>query len=183
VTKAAGRKAAPALTLAGRLTLRSLALIAVLAVRVHRQRLLSRSCSPAAIWSADAAIRANDNRIRPGRSFRHDVRASIEGTLGNWYPDARTGRRAGPGPLQKPVRRRRFPARLIAVHPGCWSTFREFATSIPGTQVDRVTAWKDGPRCVIDPSDVPFAETRVIRFRAGLPERFVPIGPRQRRPP
>jgi FtsP/CotA-like multicopper oxidase with cupredoxin domain len=116
------------------------------------------------------AIRANDNRIGAGQIVQHELRASIEARWGKWYPDGPNGAAVPIQAFAEAGRTPQIPGPLIRVQSGTMVDV-QIRNSIPGTHLT-VHGLMDRPALSDRSFDVPFAQTRVIRFRAGVPGTF-----------
>jgi FtsP/CotA-like multicopper oxidase with cupredoxin domain len=150
--------------------MRSLALIAALAV-TGSPTTSEDPPSPLALPApATSAIRANDNRVPAGQFAKHELHLSLDARWGTWYPDGHNGAAVPMQAFAEAGETPQIPGPLIRVSSGTVVVVR-IRNSIPGTRL-AVHGLMDRPALRDRSFDVPFAETRVIRFRAGAPGTY-----------
>ncbi|HEY5258817.1 MAG TPA: multicopper oxidase domain-containing protein [Candidatus Baltobacteraceae bacterium] len=110
------------------------------------------------------AILANDNRLPAGLLSRHELRLSLAAVWGRWYPD---GPRGAFGPMQAFAQNGQapqIPGPLIRVPVGTAIVVR-VRNDIPGTHLT-VHGLMNRPALRDHPFDVPYGQTRLVRFAA-----------------
>jgi len=111
------------------------------------------------------AIRANDNRLAAGQLVGHELHLSLDAGWGRWYPDGPNGAAAPMQAFAETGETPQIPSPLIRVPVGTVVVVR-VRNSISGSRLT-VHGLMDRPAPRDRPFDVPFGQTRVIRFRAG----------------
>jgi FtsP/CotA-like multicopper oxidase with cupredoxin domain len=149
----------------GRL-MRLLALIAALAMTPSP---LPSSTLPSALPDPTPpapAIRANDNLVVAGQFARHELHLSLDARWGRWYPDGPNGTAVPIQAFAEDGKIPQVPGPLIRVPAGTIVVVR-IRNSIPDTRLT-VHGLMDRPALRDSSFDVPFAQTRLVRFRAGV---------------
>ncbi len=111
------------------------------------------------------AIRANDNRLPAGLRVGHVLHLSLDARWGRWYPDGPSGDAVPMQAFAQTGEAPQIPGPVIRVPLGTVVIARVH-NAIPGSALT-VHGLMDRPALRDRPFDVPFAQTRVIRFRAG----------------
>ncbi len=117
-----------------------------------------------------SAIRANDNRLPAGQLVRHELHLSLEARWGSWYPDGPNGAAVPMQAFAETGETPQIPGPVIRV-PLETVVIVRVHNAIPGSRLT-VHGLMDRPALRDRPFDVPFAQTRVIRFRAGAPGTY-----------
>jgi len=119
---------------------------------------------------AQPLVRANDNRVAAGQLMGHELHLSLDARWARWSPD---GVRGAAAPIQafseagKPTQ---IPGPLIRVPLGTVVTM-QIHNAIPGSRLT-VHGLMDRPAIRDRPFDVPYSQTRIVRFRARVPGTF-----------
>ena len=116
------------------------------------------------------AIRANDNRVPAGQFARHELHLSLEARWGNWYPDGPKGAVVPIQAFAATGETPQIPGPLIRVPEGTVVVVR-VRNAIAGSRLT-VHGLMDRPALRDRPFEVPFGQTRVIRFHAGAPGTY-----------
>jgi FtsP/CotA-like multicopper oxidase with cupredoxin domain len=116
------------------------------------------------------AIRANDNRLPAGQRVGRELHLSLDARWGRWYPDGPFGAAAPIQAFAETGETPQIPGPLIRV-PSATVVIVRVHNSIRGSRLT-VHGLMDRPALRDRPFDVPFAQTRVIRFRAGAPGTY-----------
>jgi FtsP/CotA-like multicopper oxidase with cupredoxin domain len=120
--------------------------------------------------TAPPAIRANDNRVAAGQFVRHELHLSLEARWGSWYPDGDRGVAAPIQAFSEAGKRPQIPGPLIRVPLGSVVSV-QIRNAIPGSHLT-VHGLMDRPAIRDRSFDVPYAQTRAVRFRAGAVGTF-----------
>lgn len=116
------------------------------------------------------AIRANDNRVPAGQFVRHELHLSLDAGWGRWYPDGQNGAAVPIQVFAEAGEAPQIPGPLIRVPAGTVVVVR-IHNSIAGARLT-VHGLMDRPALHDRPFDVPFAQTRIIRFLAASPGTY-----------